>query len=90
MADIGKPDIDAKLVDQVLRKFGFKLPENVNVPIVRRWHLGEYYEHGEPGLWIPISGSGGIATKAFWSHTVKFPAKIDRALRKILVAEMNR
>jgi len=89
------PQLDARLVNPILKRFGFKLPENVQrrrtAPgrAIARWHLGYYYGYGEKDLWIPLNEYGGMATKAFHEHTVKFPKRIDTALRKLLDRETD-
>lgn len=71
----------------VLKRHGYKLPFNVHRKEVYRWHLGYYYGYGAKDLWIPLNSTGGMATKAFYDHTVKFPKRIDTALRKLLEAK---
>jgi hypothetical protein len=79
------PQLDAKDVAGVLRKHSYNLPDNVNQKILSRWHKGYYYDYGRPDMWIPLNSMGGMATKAFHSHGVKFPARIDKELRMLLV-----
>jgi hypothetical protein len=78
-------ELDAEQVMPVLRKHRYKLPGNVNTEQVRRWHKGFYYGYGCRGVWIPLNAMGGIATKGFWDHSVKFPLRIDRELRMLLL-----
>ncbi len=47
-------------------------------------NIGKYYGYGAKDLWVPIDSLGGMATKAFHSHTVRFPTRIDKALRTML------
>lgn len=70
-------------VRRVLSRFRFRLPRNVNRP-VSRWHLGVYYGYGNPESWIPLNSMGGMATKPWYSHTVRFPPAIDAILRAMI------
>lgn len=79
--------LDAKQVMPILKRFRWKLPANVDQPIVDRFHFGQYYGYGEKDLWIPITVHGGIATKAFHSHTIKFPKRIEKHLQAMLETE---
>ena len=76
--------IDAKQVEPILKRFGWKVPPNVDKRNVARWHFGSYYGYGERGLWIPLNSMGGMATRAFDTKTVKFPKRINNALLKLL------
>lgn len=71
-------------VAPILKRYGYKLPANVDKRNVARWHLGYYYGYGAKDLWIPLNSMGGMANAAFHEHTVKFPKRIDTALRKLL------
>jgi len=72
------------LVKPILKRYAWKIPPNVNRREVDRWHYGYYYGYGERGLWIPLNSLGGMATRAFDSHTVKFPKRIENAIVKLL------
>jgi hypothetical protein len=76
--------VDHKHVKPILKKFGWKMPSNVDTRQVARWHFGSYYGYGQRGLWIPLNSMGGTATKAFDTKTVKFPTRIEKALLKLL------
>lgn len=76
--------VSASDVKPILKRFGWKMPPNVETRQVERWHYGSYYGYGERGLWIPLNSLGGMATKAFHSKTVKFPKRIQSALCKLL------
>jgi hypothetical protein len=86
MRPIFVPQLDAKDVNAVLRKYRYKLPTNCARPVrlIKRWFLGKYYGYGARDLWIPLNFMGGIATKPWHGHTVKFPARIDKQLRAML------
>lgn len=72
--------VDHKAIAPILKRFGWKIPTNVNRRELARWHYGPYYGYGERGLWIPLNSLGGMATRA----TVKFPKRINNALLKLL------
>jgi hypothetical protein len=76
--------VDHKLVKPLLKKYGWKIPTNVDTRQVARWHFGSYYGYGGRGLWIPLNSLGGMATKAFDIKTVRFPQRINAALLKLL------
>jgi hypothetical protein len=76
--------LDAKLVNPILKRSGWKIPPNVDRRQLARWHYGPYYGYGERGLWIPLNSMGGMATRAFDTKTVKFPKRIQIALCKLL------
>lgn len=84
MKTIFIPELDAAEVAPIIRANGYKLPDNVDRPILARWYRGKYYGYGDSRSWIPLNSMGGIATKAFHDHKVRFPAKIDKALREML------
>lgn len=90
MNAIGKfgfvPQIEAAEVTRVLRKHSYELPSNVNPKVtLSRWHKGRYCGYGDPDGWVPLNPGGGIATRAFDDHSVRFPAQIDKELRMLLV-----
>lgn len=70
----------------ILKRFGWKLPSNVDRRQLARWHYGPYYGYGERGLWIPLNSMGGMATRAFDTKTVKFPKRVENAIVKLLGA----
>ncbi len=76
--------LDAKHVMPVLKRFGWKRPTNIDWRIVDRFHFGKYYGYGAKDLWVPITVHGGMASKPFHSHTVKFPQRIEKILQKML------
>ena len=84
MKRIFVPQLDAKDTAPVFAKYAYKLPSNVEKRSVARWYLGVYYGYGNKECWIPLNSMGGIATKAFQGHTVRFPKRLDTALRKLL------
>ena len=61
-----------------------EVPANVIAEAVSRWYFGIYYGYGNRESWIPLGSMGGMATRPFDSHTVRFPARIDRKLRALL------
>ncbi len=84
------PELNANEVNQVLRKHGYKLPPNcLPLRMISAWHFGKYYGYGTKDGWTPLNSSGGIATKAFHDHSVRFSAKINTALQNLL-KERNR
>ena len=76
--------LDHKQVKPILKKYGWKMPGNVNTRELARWHFGSYYGYGQRGLWIPLNSMGGMATKAFDTKTVKFPKRVENALLNLL------
>ena len=79
MKQLGNRDVAA-----VLARKGYRLPINVDQSSVARWHRGLYYGYGRADSWVPLNHCGGIATKPFHAHRVKFPREIDRALSSLL------
>lgn len=73
--------LDAKHVLPILKRFKWNLPKNVDRRGLDRFHFGKYYGYGSKDLWIPITVHGGISTKAFHGHTVKFPIRIEKLLQ---------
>ncbi len=76
--------LDFKQVRPVLKRLGWKLPANINWKYVDRIHYGKYYGYGAKELWVPITVHGGMASKPWHSHTVKFPKRIESILQKML------
>jgi hypothetical protein len=79
--------LDANKVMPLLKRFRWKLPNNVDRRVLDRFHFGKYYGYGAKDLWIPITVHGGIATKAFHTKTVKFPKPIEKLLQAMLETE---
>lgn len=76
--------VDHAQVKPILKRYGWKIPSNVDTRQVARWHFGSYYGYGARGLWIPLNSIGGMATKAFDTKTVQFPKRINNALITLL------
>lgn len=82
---MSKPvQLEAKVVMPILKRFGWKLPRNIEWSRVDRFHFGKYYGYGAKDLWIPITVHGGMASKPFHDHTVKFPKRIEAKLQAML------
>ena len=90
MTKIFVPQLEVTEVTPILKKYGYKLPENVERRSVARWHHGIYYGYGNRTSWFPLNSNGGIATKAFHGLTVSFPAPIEKKLIAILDEKKNR
>lgn len=85
MRKIFVPQLDARVVRPILRQHRYRLPENCEPSrVIARWHYGTYYGYGTKESWIPLSSLGGMATKPFRGHTVRFPLRIDRKLQLLL------
>lgn len=78
------PELPHKLVIKVFRKYGYKIPANVDKSVLDKWYRGTYYGYGSKETWLPLNSMGGIAINAFHSMIVKFPKRVDIALNKLL------